>query len=304
MRAFALLLVFAAVLAACSTPATGGAADGKVQLVATTTIAGDVVRQVAGDRFDVQVLLPVGADPHSFQPSPQDITIVSKAAAVFIVGTGLEDGFITSLIENAGAKDRVVNLSDGITLRQFSAGESTETASGGDPHVWWDPNNVLIWTNNIETALKKLDPEYASDFEQRANAYREQLQQLDTWIQQQVQAVPQANRQIVTDHAMLGYFADRYGFTQAGTVIPSYSTSAQPSAQQLAQLEDSIRSLGVKAVLVGNTVNTNLAQRVAEDTGVQLVPFYTDSLSDPSGPAGTYLDYMRSNVEKITTALR
>jgi manganese/iron transport system substrate-binding protein len=108
----------------------------------------------------------------------------------------------------------------------------------------------------------------------------------------------------VTDHLLLGYFAERYGFEQVGAVFPGYSTMAEPSAQEMAALEDTIREMGVKAVFVGNTVNPQVSQRIAEDTGTQLVFFYTDSLTEEDGPVSTYLDYIRYNVTVITEALK
>jgi len=123
-------------------------------------------------------------------------------------------------------------------------------------------------------------------------------------VREQVAQVPKAHRRLVTDHQFLGYFAARYGFEQIGAVIPSYSTVAESSAQELAALEDSIRALGVKAIFVGNTVNPSLAQSVADDTGTQLVFILTGSLTEKSGPAANYLDYIRYNVKAIAEALK
>ncbi len=115
--------------------------------------------------------------------------------------------------------------------------------------------------------------------------------------------MPEDERKIVSDHAQFCYFIDEYGLEQAGAVVPGYSTSTEPSARELAALEDAVRDLEVKAVFVGNTVNPKLAQRVAQDTGTQLIFIYTGSLSDPGGEAGTYLDYMRFNVRAFIEGL-
>jgi len=116
--------------------------------------------------------------------------------------------------------------------------------------------------------------------------------------------VPQANRKIVSDHVVFGYFAKRYGFEQVGAVIPSISTLAAPSAQELADLEDVINQLGVRAIFVDSTVNPALSQRIASDTQTKLVPVYSGSLSKADGPAATYLDFMRANVSAIVQALK
>jgi ABC-type Zn uptake system ZnuABC Zn-binding protein ZnuA len=167
-----------------------------------------------------------------------------------------------------------------------------------------DPINVQYWVNGIEQALSEADPEHAAVYQANAQAYRQALSDLDGWITQQVAQVPQANRKIVSDHLVFGYFARRYGFEQVGAVIPSISTLASPTAQELAGLEDAIQNLGVRAIFVDSTVNPALAQRIASDTHTQLVPIFSGSLSEADGPAATYLDFMRANVSAIVQALK
>jgi ABC-type Zn uptake system ZnuABC Zn-binding protein ZnuA len=284
----------------------------RLQVVATTTLVGDVVSQVGGDAVDLTVLLPVGADPHGFDPTPRDVSRVADADLIFINGLGLEQ-FLERLLASAGSEAQVIAVSEGITA--IETGDEADAVhaeedegehghEGDDPHVWTDPNNVLVWTANIAAALSQLDPANAALYQANAAQYSAELQALDAWVREQVAQVPAANRNIVTDHAVFGYFAQRYGFEQVGAIVPGYSTLAEPSAQELAALEDAIRSLGVKAVFVGQTVNPGLAQRVADDTGTQLAPVYTGSLSDPEGEAGSYLDYIRHNVATIVEALR
>ncbi len=281
------------------------AETGKIKVVATTSILADVVSQVAGEYASVSTLVPVGSNEHEYQPAPQDIALVSDADLVFEVGLGLEE-FMTTIVKNASGGARIITASDGITPRQFQGlAEATPSNehSAGDPHVWLDPANVIIWVQNIEAALSAFDAQHADQYKVNAQTYIDSLNQLDAWIKDQVSVIPESNRRIVTDHMLLGYFADRYGFELVGAVIPAYSSAAQPSAQELAALEDAIRSYGVKVILVGNTVNPNLADRVAQDTGTKLVTFYAETLSAPDGPAATYLDYMRYNVNTIVTAL-
>ncbi|MFN2197228.1 MAG: metal ABC transporter solute-binding protein, Zn/Mn family [Anaerolineales bacterium] len=304
------LLLAVVLLAACS-PAKSQAsgtstAAGGPKVVATTTIVGDVAQQVAGDQLEVTTLLPAGSDPHSFQPTPQDITQIASADLIFTNGFGLES-FLNTLLENKPADTPVVAVSDGIQPLAGSAdhaGEADSAQSAQDPHVWTDPNNVLIWVDNITAALQTLDPDHASDFAANAAAYRQQLKQLDAWVRQQVAQVPASNRLLVTDHATFAYFAERYQFQQVGAVVPGFSTLSEPSAQELAALEDQIRQLGVKAIFVGDTVNPNLSERVAEDTGIQIVFLHTGSLTGPDGSAPTYLDYIRYNVNAIVSALK
>ena len=167
-----------------------------------------------------------------------------------------------------------------------------------------DPNNVIIWVDNIERAMSEMDPENSDSYRANAASYRQALTDLADWLSGQVAQIPQANREMVTDHQVFGYLAARYGFNQIGAVIPGYSTLSEPSAQELAALETAIRDLGVQAIFVGNTVNPALTRRVAEDTGVQLVTLYTGSLTPQGEPASTYLDYMRYNANAIIDALK
>jgi len=268
-------------------------------VVATTTIVGDVVAQVAGDAIALSVLLPLGADPHAFEPTPQDVARVARADLVFVNGGGLEAQLEPLL---RGAAKRVVSVSETVVFRPF-AGDVGHAAGGVDPHVWFDPTNVARWTETIERILIEIDPSGAEGYAARAAAYRQALAALDAWVVQEVAVIPPERRRIVADHAAFGYFAARYGFDEVGAIFPGGSPLAEPSARDLAALEDAIRSLGVPAVFVSTTVNPTLAERVAEDTGTRLVFLYVGSLSAPDGPAAGYLDLLRYDVLAIVSAL-
>jgi ABC-type Zn uptake system ZnuABC Zn-binding protein ZnuA len=156
---------------------------------------------------------------------------------------------------------------------------------------------------NIEHTLSTLDPSNSEIYEENAHAYIHELEELDAWIQEQIAQIPEANRTLVTNHPTFGYFADRYGLEQVGAVYP-ISPSSEPSAQDIAKLEDAIREYGVPAVFSESTVNPNLAEQVARDTGIKLVPLYTGSLSGPGAGAETYILLMRYDVNAIVEALK
>jgi ABC-type Zn uptake system ZnuABC Zn-binding protein ZnuA len=273
--------------------------------MATTNIVADVVANVGGDRVEVKSLLPLGADPHSFEPTPQDLAAVSQVDLVFANGLGLET-FLDPLLANAGATGKQRSVSDGVALRTLGAGEGGEGEQAGepDPHVWFDPNNVLIWVDNIEKALAAADPPNAATYRDNAERYRGQLRELDAWIEQQVARVPQERREIVTDHDELGYFARRYGFRIVGAVVPSLSTVAEPSAQEIAALEAAIGDLGAPAIFVDLAVNPSLATRIGQDVGVKMVFLYGGSLSAADGPAPDYIAFMRYDTSAIVDGLR
>ncbi len=276
----------------------------KLRVVATTNIVGDVVANIGGDRIELTTLVPAGTDPHTYEPTPQDLRAVVHAHVIFANGVGLE-AFLDKMIANAGSHAPVIPISQGINLLKLGEAENGEShGEESDPHTWFDPNNVVVWVHNIERTLKALDPANADVYAGNARAYVAELEALDQWIREQVARVPAEKRKLVTDHLVLGYFARAYGFEMTGAVVEAYSAAAEPSAQELVMLEDSIRRLGVPAVFVGRTVNPKLAARVAEDTGVRLVPLYTGSLSEAGGEADSYIRFMRYNVTAIVSALQ
>ncbi len=307
VRKLILILVTASLLLAACT-ASPSAETGKLQAVATTSIVADVVTQIGGERVTVTMLLPLGADPHTFEPRPQDAVAIAKADLVFANGAGLEE-FLHPLLESAGAEEKLVEVSAGIELLKMGEHEAEQEAEGhaheeGDPHTWMDPNNVIVWTQNIADALVEADPANAKTYQVNAEAYIASLTELDGWIRTQVEQIPAERRKMVSDHLAFGYFADEYGLEQVGALIGAFSTNAAPSAQELAALEDKIKEQGVLAVFVGKTVNPALAEQVAQDTGTKLVFLYTGSLSEPGGEADSYLAFMRYNVNAIAEALK
>jgi len=313
-----LLFYLVFTVAACSSP-TGKIQEtrqvNKLQVVATTSIIADIVKNIGGDAIELSTLLPAGTDPHGFQPNPKDASLIADADIIFMNGMGLET-FIEPLLENAGSQAKLISISEGIhSLQSVQEDSHEETVNvevhteedqhkAGDPHVWTDPNNVLIWVDNIERALVEIDPSNSEKYQSNAELYRQSLNQIDGWIREMVGEVSPENRKLITDHTILAYFASRYGFEQTGTLISGFDAQSEPSAQDLANLEDIVEEYKIKAVFVGNTVNPALAERVATDTGAKLVSLFSDSLSPLDGPASTYLEYLRYNVNQITSSLR
>lgn len=289
------LIVF--LLAACGRPASDPPGPAPAILTSTTFLA-DITRNIAGERLKVDSLLPIGADPHSYQPTPQDAAKVENSKLLIVNGAEYEH-FLEALLENAGGKREVVEASAGILPRQEAQGEH-----GIDPHMWLDPNLVMIYSENIRQGLTRYDPNGAAVYQANADAYITQLQELDDWVETQVEQIPSEKRLLVTNHEALGYFAERYGFEVVGSVIPSFSSNAAPSAQQMAGLVDQIEALGVPSVFLDAADNDTLARQIAAETGVRVVSdLHLESLTD-GAPAATYIDMMKNNVTKIVEALK
>jgi len=294
----------------------------RLRVVATTSIVGDVVANVGGEAVELTVLLPSGADPHGYVATPRELAEASEASLLFLSGFGLEEG-MGGTLEQLAADVPIVSISEGVQGVPLAegaeelahegekpgdgepgVGEEPHEVGGVDPHVWFDPAIVMQWTRNAAAGLSARDPVNRETFQANADAYVEALRSLDAWIEDSVAAIPQAQRVLVTDHFVFGYFARRYGFEIVGAVIPAYSSSASPSPQDLAVLLAAIEEHGVKAVFVGLSANADAAQAVAQDAGIQVVPLYTESLSEAGGPADSYIGMLEYNVNAIVEALR
>jgi ABC-type Zn uptake system ZnuABC Zn-binding protein ZnuA len=293
-RLFFLLLVMAT---ACS-PSASSRSQTDIVILTSTTFLTDITRNVAGDRVIVESLLPVGADPHSYQPTPQDVAKIEQSKLLIINGAEYEH-FLEALLENAGGEREIIEASSGLRLRT-----DAESEHGVDPHLWLDPNNVIIYVENIREGLTHFDPDGSAIYQSNADAYISQLEALGTWINEHVSQIPPERRLLVTNHEALGYFAERYGFTVIGAVLPSVSSDASTSAGQMAELIEQIKSSGTPAIFLDEVENPALAQQIADETGVTVVAdLHLESLTD-GPPAATYIDMMKHNVTQIVNALR
>ena len=295
LRAASYALVVAALLGAGSLLAGCGggvvpAKAGQLTVLADTSFLADIAQNVAGDRLSVMPLMPMGVDPHSFEPTPRDATRVAESRAIIINNRGL-DPMVDDLISGAGRSDLLV----------------VEAAAGlagarQDPHLWLDPLQVVTYVDNIRRGLSAIDPAGSEVYAKNAQAYGQKLRDLDQWISAQVQTIPAGRRMLVTNHESFGYFAKRYGFTIVGAIFESVSGEGSPSARELAALVKEIKATRAPAVFLETGNNPDLAVQIAKETGVKVV---TDLYVHSLGPhAATYLDMMRWDVDLIVEALR
>ena len=219
------ILFLSLILSACGGNASSSPTSEPAILTSTTFLA-DITRNIASDRLVVESLLPIGADPHSYQPTPRDVTRIADSTLLIINGAEYEH-FLESLLDaqRAGGEREIIEASAGVPVREDAQGEH-----GIDPHMWLDPNNVIVYVENIRDALTHFDPDGAQVYQSNADAYVAELKSLDTWIVEQVSQIPPDRKLLITNHEALGYFAEQYSFTIAGTVIESFSSGASPSA--------------------------------------------------------------------------
>lgn len=304
----------------------------KLKAVASTTIIQDIARNVAGDRLDVDFLVPTNGDVHAFQAKPEDVKKIANADLILVNGVGLEQ-FIDKLIADAGTKGKVITVSQGLGIQKFlsietradAASAEADTAkiigvSGSyqcgapkegqdigecDPHLWQNVANVIVYVVNIRDAFVAADPANADTYNINAGNYIAKLQRLDAELFGALANIPKVNRVLVTNHDAMGYFATRYGFQIAGVVLPGGSTSQEPDPKALAALITTIKAKRVKAVFLENVASDKLANQIASQTGVKVVQaLYTDALGDEKSSGATYLDMMRANIQTLQDALK
>jgi manganese/iron transport system substrate-binding protein len=410
-----------------------------LNVLATTTFIADMAQNVAGDRLKVNALLPIGVDPHAFEPTPNDVKKVADAQVLITNGSGFEE-FLAKVLKNAGGTRTLIEASAGLTSRKPKEGEQpemsdaeradaicagigsekpqaassgkaantatdlpaeegvfdvtlTKQADGtfagfvkfkahdegdnhisiaagkvaisttkdnkkieieksvalkcgglaqgniveleheveyalaltgfktdkarlaigpvgghqhaGDPHFWFDPNHAVKYVENIRDGLSKADPAGASTYAANASAYSAKLKELDQSIANQVKVIPAEQRLLVTDHDTFGYFADRYGFRVVGMIVPSISTSASPSAQQVTRLVQQIKTTKAKAIFLEASANPQLAQQIAKEAGIKVVTgLQSHSITEASGPAPSYIEMLKYDVKLIVDALK
>lgn len=299
------LLLSLASLLSLSVPAA-------IPVVASTSLVGDIVRQIGGDRVQLTVLAAAGVDPHGFDPTPQDAKHLHDAGAIFLNGAGLEAG-LDRLINAADAAKKVCVVSDGIAFLDAEGAccpgdhdhdHGHEHAGLHDPHVWFDPLRVKIWGTNIAERLSNLDPAGRAEYIAARDRLNTSLDELDAWIRAEVARIPEARRRMAVDHQVFGYFVSRYGFDKPVTLNEGFSSITQPDVRAITEVIREIRSSGVRALFVGVTVNDELARQVAAETGVPVVRLHTCTLGGPGSGAETYQDFIRTNVAAITKALQ
>jgi ABC-type Zn uptake system ZnuABC Zn-binding protein ZnuA len=286
-----------------ATRAGQAAAAGSAGLpvVTSNTVLADFVAQVGGAQVRVRPLVPRGIDPHTFQPTPAAMTLLTQARVIFFNGAGLEEWWAKTLRSVKKPGIPVVELSRGLATLTLP-GDGPGRAAAPDPHLWLDPILAKTYVERIRDALATVDPGNAAAYTARAAAYAGQLDALDAWIRAEVAQIPAARRKLVTFHDAFQYFAKRYGLTVKGYVVSS--PGKEPSAKAMADLARRIREEQVPAVFAEADYNPKLLEVLGRETGVTVVTdLYDDSLS--AGPlADSYLTLMRHDVTMIVSALK
>jgi zinc/manganese transport system substrate-binding protein len=293
MRDFVKRFLLAALLAACLSP-TAAYAD-KLKVVASFSILGDMVREVGGDQIDLTVLVGPNSDAHMFEPTPADVKAVSKADLFVVNGFGFE-GWIGRLVVASGYTGKVLTATEGITPLK-RPGQISE-----DPHAWQNLSNGKIYVANIRDALIKADSRHATEYRANAYNYLKRIDEMDAWVKEQIATVPPQKRQVISSHDAFQYFARAYDVQFIAPL--GVSTESDASAESMARLEDKIRNGHVKALFLENITDNRMIQQLKNDTDAYIGgELHSDALSASEGPANTYLNLFKNNVQELTRGM-
>jgi zinc/manganese transport system substrate-binding protein len=287
MRRFWLI---ALALMALAAPAR--AAD-RLNVVASFSILGDLVRNVGGERVNVTTLVGPDGDAHVYVPTPADAKKIADAKLVFVNGLGLE-GWLPRLVQSAGNKATIVTATTGIAPLKLG--------SDADPHAWQSPINAKVYVANIRDALVAADPADAEAFKSNADAYLAKLDALDREVRQAVAQIPENRRKVISTHRAFGYFAAAYGVEFIAPL--GVSTESEASARDIAGIITQIRAAKIPAVFLENISDPRLIRQIAAETGARVGgTLYSDSLTGEKGDSPTYIDMVRHNIKALTSAL-
>ena len=292
-RSVATVTVAMFAVAGCGSDTSSDDGDDRPTVVVTTNILGDVVEAATDGLVRVQVIMPVGSEPHDFAPSARQAEAMEDADLLVTNGAGFEAG-MTGVIDNVADSGTPV----------FAFADEVEIVDG-DPHFWTDPSLIDAGLGALGLRLADLDGIDDKALERNIDTYRSELDALQDSIEQAVATIPEQQRILVTNHEVFGYYAARFGFDVVGAVIPSLSTDAEPSAAGLEALADTIRAEEVQVIFGETTQSTQVAEALANEVGddVEIVELFSESLGDDGSGAETYLAMMTTNTELITTAL-
>ncbi len=280
-------------------PGTASSAA-KIKVVATTTQVGDFVKNVGGNRVELVTILKPGVDAHDYEPTSADSKALAAAQIIFSNGVGLEE-WLDKTIKNSGTKATQVIASDGIKPRPGS----TSQEKPGDPHLWFSTDNAKKMVDNITTGLIKIDGAGKEIYETNAKSYKAQIDDLAKQIKILIDTIPADHRKLVTNHDAFGYFAEQFGIKIVGSVIPSFDSTAEPSAQELKELVDKIKATKVPAIFTETSINPKLAEQISKEAGVKIFSnLYGDTLGEAGSDGDTYLKMMLANAKNIANGLK
>lgn len=294
------------IFAACSTDSASNdeEGDGKLKVVVTNSILADMAETIGQDRIELHSIVPVGKDPHEYEPLPEDVQKTSKADVIFYNGINLETGgnaWFTKLVDNAGKKkdQDYFAASDGVEVIYL---EGQNEASKEDPHAWLNLENGIIYAQNIEKQLSAKDPDNQAFYQENLNKYVEKLSTLDQEAKEKFAAIPEDKKMIVTSEGCFKYFSKAYDIPS--NYIWEINTEEEGTPDQIKQLVQTLRASNVPSLFVESSVNEKPMQTVSKDTDIPIyAKIFTDSVAEKGEDGDSYYAMMKWNLDKISEGL-
>ncbi|MEM0994454.1 MAG: zinc ABC transporter substrate-binding protein [Bacteroidota bacterium] len=272
-------------------------AQNNYKVVATASIFADMAENIAGDQLDIVSIVPIGGDPHLHEPIPRDARLVNQADLILMNGLTFE-GWLPELIENSGTEAKKVIITDGVVPIA-----SEQYQGSTDPHAWMDVANGLKYIENIKNAFVELDPDGKEQYEFNYGVYKQQLEDLDQYIQKRMEEIPENQRVLITSHDAFQYYGRKYGIRLES--ILGVSTDAEAQTSDIMRLNKVIQSTQVPAVFIESTINPKLLEQIAKDNGVRIGgKLFADSIGDEASEAPSYYDMLKYNTDVIVEALK
>lgn len=269
----------------------------RLSIISSASMLQDIASRIIGTDHNLQMIVPIGGDPHLHEPTPSNARLVGGADLILINGLTFE-GWINELIDNSGTDGKVVTVTKGVDVLGSQVYKNST-----DPHAWMDATNGIIYARNIRDAIVELDPNNAGKYNSNFTQYEKELRSLDEEIMAAIQTIPEQRRILITSHDAFQYYGRRYGIQLEA--IMGISTEAEAQTADIIRVNKAIRENNVPAVFIESTINPKMIQQLATDNKVKIGgSLYADSLGDKNSPAATYVDMLRYNTKTIVAALK
>ena len=299
-----LLLAFVGLAACSSQKSSTDSSSSKLNVVATNSIIADITKNIAGDKINLHSIVPVGQDPHEYEPLPEDVKKTSKADLIFYNGINLETGgnaWFTKLVENAQKKENkdYYAVSEGVDVIYL---EGQNEKGKENPHAWLNLENGIIYAQNIAKRLIEKDPDNKATYEKNLKAYVEKLTALDKEAKEKFNNIPEEKKMIVTSEGCFKYFSKAYNVPSA--YIWEINTEEEGTPDQIKTLVEKLRKTKVPSLFVESSVDDRPMKTVSKDTNIPIyAKIFTDSIADKGEEGDSYYSMMKYNLEKIAEGL-
>lgn len=299
-----LLLLAVCTLLACSDQKNASSDSSKLKVVATNSIIADITKNIAGDKIDLHSIVPVGKDPHEYEPLPEDVKKTSQADLIFYNGINLETGgnaWFTKLVKNANKEENkdYYAVSDGVDVI-YLEGQSEKGKE--DPHAWLNLENGIIYAQNIAKRLIEKDPDNKATYEKNLKAYVEKLTALDKEAKEKFNNIPEEKKMIVTSEGCFKYFSKAYNVPSA--YIWEINTEEEGTPDQIKSLVEKLRETKVPSLFVESSVDDRPMKTVSKDTNIPIhAKIFTDSIAEKGEEGDSYYSMMKYNLDKISEGL-